>query len=120
MKLTLRMTRRTGRFIKTLPPKQYKQVVSTIFSSLNNPQSQDSRRLRGSPQNNRCVDMGEYRIIYRVEGEELLVLAGGNTSQNPKVDDTPHKRELGALRGLMTIHGDIVHSDFADEWEMNK
>ena len=82
MKLTLRMTRQTGRFIKTLPPKQYKQVVSTIFSLLNNPQPHDSRALRSSLQNNRRVDMGEYRVIYRVEGEELLVLAAGKRNDD--------------------------------------
>ena len=27
------------------------------------------------------------------------------------------KRQLGSLRGRMTIHGDIVHYDFADHWE---
>lgn len=43
-----------------------------------------------------------------------------NTPEPPNVDDPPHKRELGTMRGQMTIHGDIVHSDFADEWEMNK
>ena len=30
---------------------------------------------------------------------------------------TSGKRQLGSLRGRMTIHGDIVHCDFADHWE---
>ena len=32
--------------------------------------------------------------------------------------ETPQKRELGKMRGRMTIRGDIVTSDFTDEWEM--
>ena len=28
-------------------------------------------------------------------------------------------RELGKLRGQMTIYGDSVHTDFEDEWEMD-
>ena len=27
-------------------------------------------------------------------------------------------RQLGALRGRLRIHGDIVHTDSSDEWEM--
>ncbi len=82
MNLTLRISRQTGRFVKTLPPKQFKQVVSTIFSLLNNPQPHDSKKLRGSKQNNRRVDVGEYRVVYRVEGEELLILATGKRNDD--------------------------------------
>ncbi len=31
--------------------------------------------------------------------------------------ETPPRRELGSLRGRMTIHGDLVHCDFSDHWE---
>ena len=31
--------------------------------------------------------------------------------------ETPRRRELGSLRGRMTIHGDVVHCDFSDHWE---
>jgi len=34
--------------------------------------------------------------------------------------ETPPRRELGKLRGRMTISGDIVHDTFADEWEMDR
>lgn len=82
MSLTLSISRQTGRFVKTLPPKQYKQVVGRIFSLLNNPEPHDSQVLRGSRQNNRRVDVGEYRIVYRVEGEELLILVAGKRNDN--------------------------------------
>ena len=82
MSLTLRISRQTGRFVKTLPPRQYKQVISTIFSLLNNPKPHDSQALRGSRQDNRRVDVGEYRIVYRVAGEELLVLVAGKRNDD--------------------------------------
>lgn len=28
-------------------------------------------------------------------------------------------RRLGALRDQITIHGDLVHTDFANEWELD-
>ena len=82
MSLTLKVSRQTGRFIKTLPPKQYKQVVGTIFSLLNNPEPHDSQTLRGSQKNNRRVDVGEYRVVYRVEDRELLILVAGKRNDD--------------------------------------
>ena len=31
---------------------------------------------------------------------------------------TPPMRSLGTLRGRITIHGEIVHTDGEDDWEM--
>ena len=71
------MSRQAGRFIKTLRPKQYKQVVRTVLAMLNNPEPHDSRLLKGSRDDNRRVDVGEYRVVYRVEDENSLVLVVG-------------------------------------------
>lgn len=38
-----RLSRQAGRFIKTLPPEQYKQVVSAMPALLSNPEPHDSR-----------------------------------------------------------------------------
>jgi len=80
--LALKLSRQAGRFIKTLPPKQYKQVVSTMLALLNNPEPHDSKQLKGSKDNNRRADIGEYRIIYRVEGDDLLVLVIGKRNDD--------------------------------------
>ena len=77
MALALRLSRQAGRFIKTLPPKQYKQVVATMLALLKNPEPHDSRLLKGSAAVNRRVDIGEYRVVYRAEDENLLVLVIG-------------------------------------------
>lgn len=83
MALTLQVSRQVGCFIKTLPSKQYKQVVSTMLSLLNNPEPHDGRLLKGSRDRNRGVDVGEYRVVYRVEGEHvpILVAAGRNDDE---------------------------------------
>jgi mRNA interferase RelE/StbE len=80
--LALKISRQAGRFIKTLPPKQYKQVVSTMLALLANPEPHDSKQLKGSKDNNRRADIGEYRIIYRVENEDLLVLVIGKRNDD--------------------------------------
>ena len=59
------------KFLETLPPKQYRQVVRTLFALLRTPEPQDSTPLKGFPY--RRVDIGEYRILYRAEGHTLRV-----------------------------------------------
>ena len=76
------MSRQAGRFIKTLRPKQYKQVVGTVLAMLNNPEPNDSRLLKGSRDDNRRVDVGEYRVVSRVEDENLLVLVVGKRNDS--------------------------------------
>ena len=34
----------------------------------------------------------------------------------PLYEDQP-RRELGALKGRMLVHGDLVETDFDEEWE---
>lgn len=82
MALRLKISRQAGRFIKTLPPKQYKQVVSTMLALLNNPEPHDSKLLKGSKDRNRRVDIGEYRAVYRVEDEDLLVIVVGKRNDD--------------------------------------
>lgn len=51
-------------------------------------------------------------------GEPLLV----TWRKRPIAMVNPYrrKRELGKLRGRITIHDDIIRSDFSGEWEMNQ
>ena len=71
------MSRQAGRFITTLPPRQYKQIVGTVLALAKNPKPDDSRPLKGSGDGNRHVDVGGHRMVYRVEDEDLLVLVAG-------------------------------------------
>jgi mRNA interferase RelE/StbE len=67
----LDITRRAQKFLETLPPKQFRQVVSKIFALLAEPEPPDSKQLSGFPY--RRADVGEYRIIYRVEGDLVKI-----------------------------------------------
>ncbi len=55
-----------------LQAKQFKQVVSKIFSLQGNPQPQDCKALKGY-QGGYRVDQGEYRILYTIDEENQLV-----------------------------------------------
>jgi len=70
--LKLDLSRDAGDFIAGLPGKQFKQVVSAMLSLLKNPRPQDARPLSGMDGYYR-VDSGEYRIVFRIEGELLRV-----------------------------------------------
>jgi prevent-host-death family protein len=51
-------------------------------------------------------------------GEAIVVTRRGKpvARVEPIIEKKP-LRILGAMKGVMTIHGDIVHAGFADEWE---
>lgn len=80
------ITKFAGKFIKNLPPKQYRQVVSTILSLRENPTPHDSEQLTGYPEYMR-VDIGEYRIVYRFELDTVYIAVVGKCN-----DDEVYKR----------------------------
>jgi mRNA interferase RelE/StbE len=61
------------KFIDSLPPKHKKQVKNRILSLQEKPTPHDAKRLVGY-ENYIRVDIGEYRIIYRYEKEEGLIV----------------------------------------------
>lgn len=65
------MTNDCLKFLRTLDPKQFRQVVVALFALLRNPEPHDSAQLHGTPF--RRVDVGEYRVVYRVEDDLLKV-----------------------------------------------
>ncbi|MBT4289537.1 MAG: type II toxin-antitoxin system RelE/ParE family toxin [Deltaproteobacteria bacterium] len=79
--LKIDITKSAGKFIKKLPPKQYRQVVSTIFNLRENPTPQDSKKLIGYSEYYR-VDIGEYRIIYRFDSEILYIALVGKRNDD--------------------------------------
>jgi len=68
--LKLDLSRDAGDFVAALPGKQFKQVVSAMLALLKNPQPHDAHPLVGTDGLFR-VDIGEVRIVYRVEGDLL-------------------------------------------------
>jgi len=79
--LKIDITKSAGKFIKKLPPKQYRQVVSTIFNLRENQTPHDSKQLIGYPEYHRA-DIGEYRIIYRFDTEILYIVIVGKRNDD--------------------------------------
>lgn len=66
----------------------------------------------------RCI--GALKEAHRT-GEPLLVtLRGRPLARIVPVGRSRPDWKLGALRGWLQIKGDIVHADFADEWELGR
>jgi mRNA interferase RelE/StbE len=80
------ITKAAGKIIEKLPPKQYRQVVSTVLALRENPTPNDSIQLSGHPEYHR-VDIGEYRIIYRCDDETVYIAVIGKRN-----DDEVDKR----------------------------
>ncbi len=78
--LKLDLSRDALGFIRTLNPKQYRQVIGTVFRLLQNPEPQDSSALIGYPYHR--VDIGEYRIIYNVDRDVLKVFLIGKRNDD--------------------------------------
>ena len=69
--LKLDITHDCLKFLRTLDARQCRQVVMTLLNLLHTPEPHDSASLAGVPY--RRVDIGEYRIIYRIDGDILKV-----------------------------------------------
>lgn len=69
--LTLALGKRADKFVKKLPPKQEGQIGRKLGELLSFPFPYDSQQLKGMHWHR--ADTGEYRIIYRVDGDVLDV-----------------------------------------------
>ncbi len=76
----LDLGRDAAKFLETLPPKQFRQVTLRIFDLLREPLAPDTLALRGHADFRRA-DIGEYRIIYRLEAEVVKVALVGTKRQ---------------------------------------
>jgi len=72
----LDLTKAAVKFMETLPAKQFRQIARTIFKLQEDAKPQDSKQMAGSPEYRR-VDVGEYRIVYRVETDVIKIAVIG-------------------------------------------
>lgn len=70
--MKLDLTKQAASFLDGLPSKQYKQVASRVHGLMREPNPHDVKHIHGRP-GYRRVDVGEYRIIYAVEGDTIKV-----------------------------------------------
>lgn len=78
--LKLNITKQVLKFFRSLPAKQYRQVFNKILALMEDPEPPDSSLLVGYPY--RRADIGEYRIIYRVEEDCLKVALIGKRNDD--------------------------------------
>ena len=83
--LKLALGKRANKFTRKLPHKQDGQIGRKLEELLSFQFPNDSKLLKGTHWHS--VDVGEYRIIYRVKGEELDVPIIGKRN-----DDEVYKR----------------------------
>ena len=75
--LGIRFARAAQKALERLPAKHKRQVAATIQDLRTDPLPHDSVQMKGKAHQYRRVDIGEYRVIYRVEGQEVLIAAAG-------------------------------------------
>jgi mRNA interferase RelE/StbE len=71
--LKIRLAKNGLKFLKQVPTKHGRQIAMTLESLRVNSLPQDSKKLKGTSDYYR-VDVGEYRVIYRINSEEKTVI----------------------------------------------
>lgn len=69
--LKLDLSKQAVKFIRSLPPKQFRQVINKILELMSDPHPPDSIKLKGSIY--KRTDIGEYRIVYHVVDDCLKI-----------------------------------------------
>ena len=77
----LDITKTAVKFLEKLPPKQFRQIVRTIFKLRELPEPHDSKQLVGYPEYRR-VDIGEYSIIYRIDDDTVKICVIGKRNDS--------------------------------------
>ncbi len=80
MALRLGLEKRCASFLGTLPAKAFRQIALRIFDLMREPLGHDTRALAGTPY--RRADVGEYRVIYRIEADTVLVILIGKRNDD--------------------------------------
>jgi mRNA interferase RelE/StbE len=78
--LKLLVSKRAYTFLDSLPPKQFRQVLRKVLALLEDPQPHSTEQLKGYPFLRN--DVGEYRIVYDVQGDTLRLLLVGKRNDD--------------------------------------
>ena len=71
--LNIDLSKQAADFLKTRPPKHQRQLAAKLQSLRENPEPADSKMLKGVHHQYRRTDAGEYRVVYRVAYDCLVV-----------------------------------------------
>lgn len=76
------LSKDSKKFIEKLAAKQAKQIVIEIKELGFTPYPNDSKKLKGIQTEYYRVDVGEFRIIYEIKEENILILLVGKRNDN--------------------------------------
>ena len=68
------LSRQAAKFLKGLPPKHGRQIATKLAELCFDPRPHDSKELQSGASAYRRTDVGEYRVIYSVT-EQLIMVA---------------------------------------------
>ncbi len=85
--LKLEISKPAARFVETRQPKHQRQIIATIQALRDQPLPHDSKPLKSGEPGERRVDIGEYRVLYKVVGDTLCVMLVGKRN-----DDEVYRR----------------------------
>ena len=71
--LKINLSKSALKFLKQVPTKHGRQIAMTLESLKNVPFPQDSKKLKETSDYHR-IDIGEYRVIYRLGSEGKIVI----------------------------------------------
>lgn len=76
------LSKDSKKFIEKLATKQAQQIVIKIKELTLTPYPNDSKKLKGVQTEYYRVDVGEFRIIYEIEKENILIILVGKRNDN--------------------------------------
>jgi mRNA interferase RelE/StbE len=76
------LSKDSKKFIEKLAAKQAKQIVIKIKELTLTSYPNDSKKLKGVQTEYYRVDVGEFRIIYEIEKENILIILVGKRNDN--------------------------------------
>lgn len=80
--MDLRMTKQALKFVESLDKKQAQQISGALIGLMSQPMPHDSSTLHGAKNDERRVDVGEYRIIYTYEKDVVSILVVGKRNDD--------------------------------------
>lgn len=91
--LRLNLSKDAARFIAAIDRKHAGQIFLRIIGLMENPRAQDVRDLKGTDTACWRADVGEFRVIFTVEGDELRVILIGKRNDD-EIYKTMSRRKL--------------------------
>lgn len=80
--MPLILSKDAQKFISKLGDKQAKQIIIKIKNLENLGHLNDSQKLKGTVVDYYRVDVGEFRVIYQIEKENISILLVGKRNDN--------------------------------------